>query len=78
MVVYHVTTWKKINRYMTTGAILPPVRAWKTIEAAERFSKQTGRKMILRLTFPDAEAKPYEGHRGEAVYLDRPYVLDSV
>lgn len=53
MIVWHVTTAKKLNRYRASGGILPPVRAWESLPSAERFSKQTGRKVILRLKFPD-------------------------
>lgn len=49
MIVWHVTTAKKLKRYKDSGGILPPVRAWDSLPAAERFSKQTGRKVILRL-----------------------------
>lgn len=29
MIVFHVTTLKKLEKYKKTGAILPPVRAWE-------------------------------------------------
>jgi hypothetical protein len=74
MVVYHVTTKKKLQRYFERSQIKSPVRAWKTIEAAERFSKQTGRRIILRLKFPE-DAKSLPGHCDEAVYIERNYVL---
>ncbi len=70
MAVYHVTTLKKLSRYEQTGVILPPVRAWRTVESAERFSKQTGRRVILRLT--DGWGwSPLDGHQGEAVVTHR-------
>lgn len=68
MVVWHVCSYKKLSRYIKSGAIQGPCRAWKTIMAAERFSKQTGRRIILRLKFPE-NAEQYPGHRGEAVFL---------
>lgn len=77
MVVYHVTTAKKLSRYLKTGCILPPVRAWIDIKEAERFSKQTGRKIILRLKFDPKEVLPYPGHKGKAVYINRPYKMNS-
>lgn len=77
MVVWHVTTAKKLLRYKDSGGILPPVRAWESLEAAERFSKQTGRKVILRLKFPHTAAK-LEGHRGQAYVLHEKYRLTSV
>ena len=77
MTVYHVTTLKKLNRYLKTGYIKPPVRAWENIEQAERMSKSTGRKIILRLKFPD-NADKCEGHFNQARILYEPYILDSI
>lgn len=77
MTVYHVTSLKKLNRYLKTGAILPPVRAWENIEQAERMSKSTGRKIILRLRFPD-NAEKLEGHFNQARVLYEPYILDCM
>ena len=77
MVVYHVTTLKKLNKYLKTGYIKPPVRAWENIEQAERMSKSTGRKIILRLKFPD-NADKCEGHFNQARVLYEPYILESI
>lgn len=77
MTVYHVTTLKKLNRYLKTGYIKPPVRAWESIEQAERMSKSTGRKIILRLKFPN-NADKCEGHFNQARILYEPYILDSI
>lgn len=77
MTVYHVTTLKKLNKYLKTGFIKPPVRAWENIEQAERMSKSTGRKIILRLKFPD-NADKCEGHFNQARILYEPYILDSI
>ena len=77
MTVYHVTTLKKLNKYLKTGYIKPPVRAWENIEQAERMSKSTGRKIILRLKFPD-NADKCEGHFNQARRLYEPYILDSI
>lgn len=77
MTVYHVTTLKKLNKYLKTGYIKPPVRAWENIEQAERMSKSTGRKIILRLKFPD-NADKYEGHFNQARVLYEPYILESI
>ena len=77
MTVYHVTTLKKLNKYLETGFIKPPVRAWENIEQAERMSKSTGRKIILRLKFPD-NADKCEGHFNQARILYEPYILDSI
>lgn len=77
MTVYHVTTLKKLNKYLKTGYIKPPVRAWENIEQAERMSKSTGRKIILRLKFPD-NADKCEGHFNQARILCEPYILESI
>lgn len=77
MTVYHVTTLKKLNKYLKTGYIKPPVRAWENIEQAERMSKSTGRKIILRLKFPD-NADKCEGHFNQARVLYEPYILESI
>jgi hypothetical protein len=74
MIVYHVCTVKKLNKYIRNGGIKPPVRAWIDVEEAERFSKQTGRKVILRLKFPD-NAEIYEGHKGKARVIHELYPL---
>ena len=68
MTGYHVTTRKKLQRYLETGIILPPVRFWASIEDAERFSKQTGRRIILRLTVPESAIHRLSGHRGRAYW----------
>ena len=76
MVVWHVTTVKKLGRYTQGGRIMPPVRAWETIEQAERFSLSTGRRVILRLRFPD-NAPKLEGHFNQARVMDRPVKLEG-
>lgn len=68
MIVWHVCTAKKLSRYIKSGRILAPVRAWENLTRAERFSKSTGRKVLLRLKFPD-DAEKLEGHFNEARVL---------
>ena len=74
MIVYHVTSLKKLNKYLSSGQINPPVRAWENIEQAERMSISTGRRIILRLKFPD-NAPKLEGHFNQARIINKPYVL---
>lgn len=74
MIGWHVTSAKKLARYLSAGAILPPVRAWTNVGAAERFSKQTGRRIVLRLKL-DASFTQLEGHCGEARVSMNPYRL---
>lgn len=68
MIVYHCCSAKKLNKYLKTGRILAPVRAWENIQQAERMSISTGRKIILRLRFPD-NAEKLEGHFNQARVL---------
>ena len=77
MTLYHVTSYKKLQRYMEHGCIFPPVRAWKSIDAAERFSKQTGRRVVVRLKSDDT-FRTLEGHRGEALVSGNVYRLEDV
>lgn len=74
MVVYHCCSLKKLDRYRKSGRIIAPVRAWENIQQAERMSKSTGRRIILRLKFPD-NAPKCPGHFNEAriLYHDLPF-----
>jgi hypothetical protein len=49
MIGYHVTTPKKLIRYQTTGAILPPVRFWGTEYSARKWMKHVNRTVLLRI-----------------------------
>ena len=76
MIVYHVTSLKKLNKYLKSGQIEPPVRAWENIEQAERMSLSTGRRIILRLKFPD-NAEKLLGHFNQARILNNSYKLSK-
>ena len=77
MIVYHVCSAKKFDRYRASGRIIAPVRAWENIQQAERMSISTGRRVILRLRFPD-NAEKLEGHFNQArvLYQDMPFPED--
>ena len=77
MVLYHVTTKKKLLAAMNQGFLTPPVRAWDNINAAEYFSKSTGRKIIVRLK-KDNTFQRLEGHKGQAAISQRQYVLHDI
>lgn len=78
MIVYHVCSYNKLNKYIQSGGFInPPVRAWENIEQAERFSISTGRKIILRLKFPN-NAKKLLGHFNQACVLQQKYKLNSI
>ena len=74
MIVYHVTSYKKLQKYISSGKISAPVRAWENLEQANRMSISTGRKIILRLKFPN-NAPKLEGHFNQArvLYDDFPF-----
>lgn len=74
MVLWHATSLKKLSRYLERGHILPPVRAWRSLEGAERFSRQTGRRIILRL-HAKGSFEPLGGHRGQALVSYAPHPL---
>lgn len=62
MIGYHVTTERKLERYRATGSILPPVRFWPNLYTAEKWSKKTGRNIILEIkcdtSYPLPDHKP--------------------
>jgi len=74
MTVYHVCSKAKLLKYIKSGRINAPVRAWENIQQAERMSKSTGRRIILRLKFPNNTAK-LEGHFNQARILQQNYIL---
>ncbi len=78
MIAYHVTTFKKLSRYVQSGCIKGLVRVWTTIQEAERFSKQTGRKVIIRLKINKKDFKKLEGHKGLALISDKDCKINSL
>jgi hypothetical protein len=79
MIVWHCIGAGKLQRCLRNGYLTAPVRGWKDIKSAERFSKQTGRSIILRLKFPNGErVKQLEGHKDEAVFIEGTYPLDKI
>jgi hypothetical protein len=57
--LYHATTPRKLARYQTTGAILPPVRGFDTLAGAQEWARLTnGRSIILRAVVQHAQALP--------------------
>ena len=76
MIVWHVASINKFKRYLQTGIIRKPVRAWTCIEEAKRFSLQTGRQIIIRLKF-SKNVKQLFGHKNKAVFLEENYNFDE-
>lgn len=58
---YHVTTDKKLKRYIQSGVILPPVRFWTTEYSAKKWMKKTGRNILLILNIEKAYPLPIKG-----------------
>jgi hypothetical protein len=77
MIVWHVTTAKKLAKYLKSGYIAPPVRAWENIEQAQRMSISTGRKIILRLRFP-SNAPKLDGHFNAARITQTAVRIDNI
>lgn len=77
MIVWHVTTFKKLKKYKDHGSIRAPVRAWENFEQAKRMSVSTGRPIILRLKFPNNTPK-LEGHFNQARILNVDYPVIGV
>lgn len=59
---YHVTTKKKLDRYIQSGMILPPVRFFPNEYTARRWARRTGRELILKIScetsYPLPDHKP--------------------
>lgn len=76
MVLFHVCDLKLLSKYLESGQIDNPVRAWKSLEGAVRFSKQTDRRIILRLT--GKRFRPLGGHQDQAMVSDEPYPVTEI
>ena len=63
MTLWHVTTTKKLEKYQSSGGILPPVRGWKFLQSAKAWALKTGRNVILRIEVPDEKSYPLPDHR---------------
>jgi len=51
--VYHVTTAKKMARYLASRCILPPVRFFPSEATARRWMRRTGREVVLAFPRPE-------------------------
>lgn len=75
--LWHVTRLSRVAEYQRLGMIIAPVRAWKTIEAAQNFSMLTGRRVILRLA-DNGTFVPLEGHGGLAMISHVSYDMTGI
>ena len=71
-VLWHATTPKKVKRYTSTGAILPPVRGFDTEMAARSGARGCGRTVVLRLEVQNAQALP-DHHQPSGLAWWTPY-----
>lgn len=70
MTLFHVTTRRKLQRYVETGGILPPVRGWLFEGSARAWKKKTGRDLILRIQVPSSYPLPDHQPPGHAHWHD--------
>lgn len=79
MIVYHTCSYKKLQKYLKSGCINAPVRAWETVEQAGRMSVSRGTRIIIRLRFPD-NAPKLEGHYNQARVLsyNLPFTIENL
>lgn len=73
MIAYHVTTYKKYQRYLETGCILPPVRFWRTLDTARSWARRTNRHLIISFETDESLCYPLPDHqpRGMAWWADK-------
>lgn len=59
---YHVTTNRKLEKYLQSKCILPPVRFWPNEYTAEKWRKRVNRDIILEIdigsSYPLPDHKP--------------------
>jgi hypothetical protein len=65
MILYHVTTPKKVRAYQATGAINPPVRGFDTPAAALFWAAKTGRGVILQIETDDEKTHLLPDHHND-------------
>lgn len=72
MILFHVTTPKKVERYEASGRIILPVRGWSTIEAAREWMRKTGRSIVLRIEGERVHKLPdHRSSFGEAWWIEQ-------
>lgn len=69
--LYHVTTPKKLARYVASGRIIAPVRGFTTVAAAQEWARRTGRSIILEVCGTDCNKLPdHHNQFGCAWWID--------
>jgi antibiotic biosynthesis monooxygenase (ABM) superfamily enzyme len=71
VILYHVTTPKKVQRYGNSGRIIKPVRGFTTEKAAMAWAMKTGRSVILEIESENFHKLPdHHNDFGEAWWFD--------
>jgi hypothetical protein len=71
IIMYHVTTDKKVRKYHQTGHIKKPVRGFLTLGAAISWAFKSNRNTILKIDANDAHKLPdHHQKEGEAWWND--------
>ena len=68
MIGFHCTTPKKLERYMATKGILPPVRFWIFKNSAKAWMEKTGRSILLQIECEKYFPLPDHHPRGHAFW----------
>lgn len=68
MIGWHCTTPRKLEKYKSTGIILPPVRFWKFKSSAQAWAKKTKRTVILEISPKESYPLPDHRPRGHAMW----------
>lgn len=73
MILYHVTTQKKVKAYHESGQIHAPVRGFTTLMGALAWACKTGRTVILTIEGSPAYKLPdHHNAYGDAWWIDAP------
>ena len=71
MILYHVTTVKKLQRYKSTGYIRKPVRGFTTPAAAMAWAMRVGRNVVLSFDADEPHKLPdHHNEFGDAWWND--------
>ena len=78
MILYHVTTAKRVRQYHRTGFIISPVRGFTTLMGAMAWAIKTGRKIIMQVEGEPAYKLPdHHNDYGEAWWINQDVPRDK-
>ena len=70
MILYHVTTPKKVKAYRASKRIIAPVRGFDTLMAAMFWAVRTGRRIILMMEGEGILLPDHHNKYGKAYWLN--------